>query len=135
MKAAFADYSFYVALLIARDVNHYRARTVAQSWTGAVITTEYVLIEVANHLRGTPAQRARFGQFLASLEADPNTFVLESTHELWKRGVELYLSRSDKEWSLTDCISFFIMHERGLTEALTADHHFMQAGFTALLVP
>jgi uncharacterized protein len=43
------------------------------------------------------------------------------------------LSRRDKEWSLTDCISFVVMKERGLTEALTADHHFEQAGFKALL--
>ena len=42
--------------------------------------------------------------------------------------------RPDKEWSLTDCISFEVMAELGLTEALTADHHFEQAGFRALLV-
>ncbi len=41
--------------------------------------------------------------------------------------------RLDKDWSLTDCISFAVMQERSLTEALTSDHHFEQAGFTALL--
>jgi len=49
------------------------------------------------------------------------------------RGVTLYASRPDKQWSLTDCISFEIMRERGVTEALTGDHHFEQAGFMALL--
>jgi predicted nucleic acid-binding protein len=44
-----------------------------------------------------------------------------------------YESRPDKAWSLTDCISFVVMNQHGLTEALTGDHHFEQAGFTALL--
>ncbi len=57
MKIAFADSTFYVALLIARDSNHSQAQAVAQSWTGSVVTTEYVLTEVANHLCGTPRRR------------------------------------------------------------------------------
>lgn len=42
-------------------------------------------------------------------------------------------SRSDKDWSLTDCISFMIMTENAMKEALTGDRHFEQAGFVALL--
>jgi hypothetical protein len=38
-------------------------------------------------------------------------------------------ARPDKEWSLTDCISFVAMNERNITDALTSDHHFEQAGF------
>jgi len=49
------------------------------------------------------------------------------------RGVGLYSRRLDKDWSLTDCISFAVMDEFGLTESLTGDHHFEQAGFTILL--
>jgi len=52
---------------------------------------------------------------------------------LFDRGCELYISRSDKEWSLTDCISFVVMRREELTDALTADRHFEQAGFSALL--
>ena len=48
-------------------------------------------------------------------------------------GVRLYVARPDKDWSLTDCISFVVMRERGITEALTGDRHFEQAGFVALL--
>ena len=47
-------------------------------------------------------------------------------------GFDLYESRLDKDWSLTDCVSFAVMTQRGLTEALTADHHFEQAGFRAM---
>jgi predicted nucleic acid-binding protein len=67
MTIAFADSNFYVALLIARDSNHAKAKAIAQTWTGNVVTTDYVLIEVANHLSGTPQHRARFGQLLADL--------------------------------------------------------------------
>ena len=48
-------------------------------------------------------------------------------------GLALYANRTDKDWSLTDCISFVVMNERGITDALTGDHHFEQAGFAALL--
>jgi predicted nucleic acid-binding protein len=46
---------------------------------------------------------------------------------------DLYRNRADKNWSLTDCISFVVMKRKGITEALTGDHHFEQAGFKALL--
>jgi predicted nucleic acid-binding protein len=134
MTTVFADSSFYVALIVARDSNHAKAKAIAQSWSGAAVTTEYVLVEVANHLGRTAQQRGRFGQLLADIESDPSTEVIESTHSLWQRGINLYLQRPDKTWSLTDCTSFVVMQERGLTEALTADHHFDQAGFKALLV-
>lgn len=124
MKTAFADSSFYVALLIARDSNHTKATAVAQSWNGSIVTTEYVLTEVANHLCSSQYGRAKFGQFLAGLEADPKTLIVESSRDLWKDGVHLYLQRVDKEWSLTDCISFIVMEQHGLSEALAADHHF-----------
>jgi len=52
---------------------------------------------------------------------------------LFERGVGLFRQRPDKEWSLTDCISFVVMRDASLTEALTGDHHFEQAGFSALL--
>lgn len=49
------------------------------------------------------------------------------------RGVDLFEQRPDKEWSLVDCISFGVMQDEKLTEALTGDRHFEQAGFVALL--
>ena len=95
MKIAFADSSFYVALLIAHDTNHAKAKSAAKSWTGSVVTTEYVLIEVANHFSGSSHHRARYGQLLADLGADPNAVIVESSNDLWKRGNDLYLQRPD----------------------------------------
>jgi len=51
---------------------------------------------------------------------------------VYEAGFDLYPNRLDKDWPLTDCISFAVMSQRGLTVALTADHHFEQAGFCAL---
>jgi len=48
-------------------------------------------------------------------------------------GLDLYRERPDKDWSLTDCISFVIMRQQQITDALTADLHFVQAGFRALM--
>ena len=58
---------------------------------------------------------------------------MENSDTLFARGFNLYRQRSDKAWSLTDCISFVVMADEGLNEALTGDRHFEQAGFTALL--
>lgn len=66
------------------------------------------------------------------LDAAAYEFIAASPAHL-ADGLRLYRGRSDKEWSLTDCVSFNIMRERGLTSALTYDHHFEQAGFEALL--
>jgi hypothetical protein len=62
-----------------------------------------------------------------------NYEIVPATGELFDAGLQLHAGRSDKEWSLTDCISFLIMEQRGLKRALTHDHHFEQAGFIALL--
>ena len=61
-----------------------------------------------------------------------NEFVA-ANDELFEQGVGLYDERHDKQWSLTDCISFVVMKQRNLQDALTGDHHYEQAGFTALL--
>jgi predicted nucleic acid-binding protein len=74
-----------------------------------------------------------FRQLSEELDRDADTTVIPASQELFDKGVELYDARPDKQWSLTDCISFVLMEQRGITEALTADRHFEQAGFVALL--
>jgi len=85
MSVAFADSTFYIALLIGRDANHANAMAAARAWTGGIVTTEWVLTEVANHC-GASRSRAKFGAFAASLRSDTNTAVVESSPDLWQRG-------------------------------------------------
>ena len=77
--------------------------------------------------------RPAFLILMQQLETDPELTVVPGSHDLFERGFQLFKTRADKEWSLTDCISFVVMEQMALTEALTADRHFEQAGFTMLL--
>ncbi|MGD0771153.1 MAG: PIN domain-containing protein [Tepidisphaeraceae bacterium] len=132
MNTGFADTSYFPALLIPADVNHPIARRWAETHRVPLITSEYVLIEVGNYLSPVPARRL-FGQFLRAIRSDSRMTVVPASTNLLERGSELYEARLDKPWSLTDCISFVIMKDHAIQDALTADRHFEQAGFTAIL--
>ena len=64
---------------------------------------------------------------------DPRVDVVLHGGELSEGAIRLFTARSDKDWSLTDCLSFIVMERRNILEALTADNHFEQAGFHAVL--
>jgi len=96
------------------------------------MTTTAVLTELGDGIAGTSG-RELFAEFVSDLRNDPDVTIVPADMSLFERALELYADRLDKEWSLTDCMSFVVMRERGLTEALTGDRHFEQAGFTALL--
>ena len=81
----------------------------------------------------SPANRPAFLRLLETLKSSQDVKIIPTTVELFDRGVQLYAERADKEWWLTDCISFVVMADEGLADALTCDHHFEQAGFKALL--
>ncbi len=90
-----------------------------------------MLTEVGDAL-SLPENRPVFLQLLATLQDSADARVLGPTPELFQRGVELFRQRVDKEWSLTDCVSFVAMNDERVTDALTGDRHFEQAGFRAL---
>jgi uncharacterized protein len=71
---------------------------------------------------------------LQAMEQDPAVEIVALSEEWYARAMRLYGERPDKEWGLTDCVSFVVMQERGLTEALTTDDHFRQAGYRPLLL-
>ena len=77
--------------------------------------------------------REDFLSLLAGLRARPRVEIVPLNQQLLKRGLDLFAKRKDKDWWLTDCISFVVMEDHGIKEALTGDHHFEQAGFVALL--
>lgn len=132
MKAHFGDTYYYLALLNPSDAGHAKARRISQQLAGPIVTSAWVIQELADGL-AAPSTRTHFVRFITAIEADPNTEIIPADQVLWRRGLELYCSRTDKGWSLTDCLSFIIMRDRGITDALTADHHFTQAGFNTLL--
>ena len=132
MKAVFADSVYFFARINARDRLHDKAvRFSTQSGT-SIVTTAWVLTEVADGLAGTKTRHI-FARLLQLLKTAPDVEIVPPSPEIFERGLELYSQRPDKDWSLTDCISIVVMQDFSLTESLTSDHHFEQAGFTALL--
>jgi predicted nucleic acid-binding protein len=133
MKPVFADAFYFVALLNRADQHHAGAVAYARQARTPVITTEWVLAEVADALAGKPS-RSLAAAFIGDLARDPEVTIVPATTDLFQRGLRLYAQRPDKQWSLTDCLSFVVMTDARIQEALTGDEHFKQAGFTALLM-
>lgn len=136
MKEVFLDSAYAIALSAPNDQYHERALQLAEQLERDVtrlITTRAVLLEIGNALA-----KIRYREdaitLLDSLEDDSNVEIISISEDLYKRAFELYRERIDKEWGLTDCISFVVMQDRELAEALTTDDHFRQAGFQALLL-
>ncbi|MCI0457911.1 MAG: PIN domain-containing protein [Gemmataceae bacterium] len=132
MNAVFADTFYFIALLSTSDEGHAQAVEWTRQFTGRIVTTEWVLTELADGL-ATSRQRTQFEATRRKLLTGVSTEVVPLDRALYEQGVALYVARPDKEWSLTDCISFVVMQQEGIYEALTGDHHFEQAGFVALL--
>jgi predicted nucleic acid-binding protein len=132
MKVVFADTFYFVALLNPRDQHHTRAVEASRTLNDRLVTTHWVLVELADAFSSIPL-RTHAAAFVVGLTANPAVEVVADPLVWYRAGLALYGNRSDKEWSLTDCISFAIMESRGIREALTGDHHFAQAGFVAIL--
>ena len=131
----FLDSSYVIALASRGDQHHAKAvelsRHVASHGVG-LLTTRAVCLEIANALARVRL-RPLAVQFLDGLEASPTAEIVPASEDHYRQAFDLYRNRRDKEWSLTDCLSFIAMEQHGLTEALTSDEHFEQAGFKALL--
>jgi hypothetical protein len=97
-----------------------------------IVTTEFILLELGNAC-ARAEDHADFLALLAGIRASPRTRIIPLDSRLLQRGLELFADRPDKNWSLTDCVSFAVMQDECLTKALTGDGHFEQAGFKALL--
>jgi predicted nucleic acid-binding protein len=131
----FLDTAFAIALSSPKDHFYQRASLLAEKLqaTGArLVTTRAVILEIGNALC-KERHRAAAVKLLSALEADPALQIIPLSEPLYARAFQLYRERPDKEWGLTDCVSFVVMEDRGLSEALTTDEHFGQAGFRALL--
>ncbi|MCB2264128.1 MAG: PIN domain-containing protein [Candidatus Thiosymbion ectosymbiont of Robbea hypermnestra] len=131
-KPIFLDTGYVLTLLNSRDEFHDQALQLADEIDSQLITTEAILTEVGNAL-AKPLWRELAVNALNELRDDEGVEILSVSPDLFSKASKFYSSRMDKEWGLTDCISFIVMEEKKLTDALTTDHHFEQAGFKALL--
>lgn len=132
MSELFADAFYFVALLSPKDVAHEKATRVVEHRDTQLTTTTWVIAEVAAYLAHPPA-RQRVVDLFRELQSGSAFHLIQVDAELYERGFDLYAARNDKAWSLTDCVSFLVREDRNIREALTADRHFEQAGFVALL--
>jgi predicted nucleic acid-binding protein len=130
--AIFVDTVYWLALVNRNDRLHRQALEWSTRIEEPLVTTDAVLTEVADAL--CRADRRRWA--VAALEAirsDKSVTSVAGSAKLFGDGFNLYAGRPDKDWSLTDCMSFVVMKDRKIEQALTADVHFVQAGFRALL--
>lgn len=134
MKTLFADTFYFLALVNPEDAGHRKAQDINVTSGWRMITTAWVLTEVGDAL-AKPSNRGLFLRLLDRLQSSPNVQIVPFSMEVFHQGLGLFRARDDKEWTLTDCISFVIMQQHRVSEALTGDHHFEQAGYVALLRP
>lgn len=131
MSLVFADAFYFVARLNRHDQHHERVLSCSREFRFPILTTDWVLMEVADALAKS-ACRSRIRDFIQHLRQPSVCEVVPTSRDQFDRALELYHQHADKQWTLTDCVSFVVMCERGITDALTEDHHFIQAGFTVL---
>ena len=132
MKRCFADTNYFLAIINPDDSAYARAVEYSRNSDLSLVSTAWIFMELANSMSRS-RDRQLFTTILDDFVADPLSLLISADDRLFRLGIALYHNRPDKHWSLTDCISFIVMEEHGIHEALTADHHFEQAGFLALL--
>ncbi|MGI8670098.1 MAG: type II toxin-antitoxin system VapC family toxin [Aridibacter sp.] len=135
MKVAFVDTQYFVAVFQESDQWHKRAVELESRIVGYnFVTTDSVLCEVLNYFSGYGKEtRKEVSAIISDILNDESFQVIEQTREVFLKGLELYESRLDKGYSLTDCISMNACSKLGITEILTHDHHFQQEDFSILL--
>lgn len=132
LNSTFVDASFIIALVNESDQYHDLANDLVEIYDKQpLITTETVLIEIGNALAGRFRPQAI--QILDEFSASDRVEIVPLETSLFNKGIALYRDHTDKRWGLADCISFIVMREHGITDALTHDRHFQQAGFRALM--
>ena len=137
MNEVFADTSGWASHFLEKDRNHAKASTLITQWqqqNRIVVTTNYVLSELVALLSSFHGQqRLAILNYIKTIRTADWVEILHVDKSLDEKAWQLLASRLDKKWSLVDAVSFVVMQERKLTEALTADRHFEQAGFVPLL--
>jgi predicted nucleic acid-binding protein len=133
VSAVFADTFYWVALTDPDDALYQQAAALESLFTGRrVVTTDEVLSEFLTFFSGNAWMRRRAVETVRELTRDPAVHIFPQSRESFKAGFDLYAARSDKRYSLTDCIAMATMTREGITDVLTNDRHFEQEGFRLL---
>jgi uncharacterized protein len=135
-RPIFLDTAYVNALVNTRDQWHDAAVQWQRKLSAdkrRLVTTEFVLVEIADGLAAVRF-RSQAVQVIVTLQASSLVEIIPASSQLFTAALKLYRSRGDKDWGLTDCASFVVISERGLSEALTTDDHFRQAGFRVLVL-
>ncbi len=136
LEPVFLDTAYINALVNTRDQWHeasVRWEHKLATDRRRLVTTEFILVEIADGLAAVRF-RIQAEKVIATLQASTLIEIIPASSQLFIEALDLYRNRPDKGWGLTDCASFVVMSQRALTEALTTDDHFRQAGFRALLL-
>ena len=134
MSWIFADAFFWVALTNTRDQDHEGALAfVRERGFAEIFTTDEVLTEFLNYFAEWGGHvRENAARIAERMRSDSAVLVAPQSRASFDAGLVLYRARSDKGYSLTDCISMVAMRAEGIAEVLTNDTHFEQEGFRAL---
>jgi len=135
MRRVFVDTSAFIALLDPRDDCHDHAVHIEQalsSQTAQLVTTNFVLDETYTGLRGK-IQHSAILRFRDSVRQSQRLKVVRITEALEDQAWEIFARYDDKDFSFTDCTSFAVMQQLGITTAFAFDEHFGQFGFTPVL--
>lgn len=135
-EVLFIDTAYVYAIISPRDQWHEKAvewQKKIETDKLPLLTTEFILAEIADGLSSINFRQAASRVIHVLLE-NPFVKIIPASSELFNRALNLYEQRSDKDWGLTDRTSFVVMTENNITDALTTDDHFRQAGFNALLL-
>ena len=129
MISVFIDTSFVIAMFTPEDKYHQKALATShdlfqyqQIWI-----TDAVLYEIGNSF--SKSKKTPVAEFIRDCYKTEQIHVEKTSTELFIKALERYDTFTDKEWSLTDCLSFEVMDENDIVLAYSSDHHFEQAGF------
>ena len=128
----FIDTCFITALVSERDELHAKAIELSETYRGQrFLLTDAVLLEAGNAL--AKKYRDEVIEIIDGFQNSADVEIARLDPEVFESGFNLFKQHRDKFWGLVDGISFVVMRERGVNEALTFDQHFVQAGFRALM--
>ncbi len=135
MKRIFADSFYWIALINPKDQWRTRALEASKSLIGvSIITTDKILTETLNYFAETGEfMRQNAARDVRAILLNQNVEIISCSHERILEAIDFYEKRSDKGYSLTDCISMLTMKNLDAQEILTHDNHFEQEGFAILL--